>query len=149
MGAGNPLTVLRYRPECLGTGPTGISILHRSQIFSQCHIVGPISWSDCDVFSRLGLIMTIKSLISNNQTTPISQARTLIANHLGVSIGCVTDEAHFTDDLGADWLDRLELMIVIEDQFAGMEITDADIDQIEVVGDLIRYIETAGTGGVD
>jgi acyl carrier protein len=96
-----------------------------------------------------GLIMTIKSLISNNQTTPISQARTLIANHLGVSIGCVTDEAHFTDDLGADWLDRLELMIVIEDQFAGMEITDADIDQIEVVGDLIRYIETAGTGGVD
>jgi acyl carrier protein len=40
-------------------------------------------------------------------------------------------------------------MIVIEDQFAGMEITDADIDQIEVVGDLIRYIETAGTGGVD
>jgi hypothetical protein len=54
MGAGNPLTVLRYRPECLGTGPTGISMLHRSQIFSQCHIVGPISWSDCDVFSRLG-----------------------------------------------------------------------------------------------
>jgi hypothetical protein len=41
MGAGNPLTVLRYRPECLGTGPTGISILHRSQIFSQHHIVGP------------------------------------------------------------------------------------------------------------
>ena len=51
-----------------------------------------------------------------------------------------------TDDLGADWLDRLELMMVIEDQFAGVEITDTDIDQIEVVGDLIHYIETASTG---
>ena len=93
--------------------------------------------------------MTIDSLILSNQTTPISHVRTLIADHLGVSIGRVTDEAHFTDDLGADWLDRLELVMVIEDQFAGVEITDADVDQIEVVGDLIRYIETAGTGGVD
>ena len=89
--------------------------------------------------------MTIDSSISSNQPTPISQVRALIANHLGVSIGRITDETHFTDDLGADWLDRLELMMVIEDQFAGVEITDADIDQIEVVGDLIRYIETAGT----
>jgi acyl carrier protein len=36
-------------------------------------------------------------------------------------------------------------MMVIEDQFAGVEIADADVDQIEVVGDLIRYIETVGT----
>jgi hypothetical protein len=41
---------------------------------------------------------------------------TVIANHLGVDVKRVTDEAHFTDDLGADWLDRLELMIVIEDR---------------------------------
>ena len=47
--------------------------------------------------------------------------------------------------VGADWLDRLELLMVIEDQFAGVEIADADVDQIEVVGDLIRYIETVGT----
>jgi acyl carrier protein len=93
-----------------------------------------------------GLIMTIDSSASSNQPTPISQVRTLIANHLGVSIGRITDEAHFTDDLGADWLDRLELLMVIEDQFAGVEITDTDIDQIEVVGDLIHYIETASTG---
>ncbi len=59
-----------------------------------------------------------------------------------VSIDCVTEEAHFTDDLGADWLDRLELMMVVEDQLAGLEITDADVGQIEVVGDLIRYIKT-------
>ena len=57
---------------------------------------------------------------------------------------CVTftDEAHFTDDLGADWLDRLDLMIALEDQFPGLEITDDIIDRIELVGDLIRHIET-------
>ena len=51
--------------------------------------------------------------------------------------------AHLTNDLGADWLDRLELMIVIEDQFPAVEITDDDVDQIEVVGDLIRHIRGA------
>jgi acyl carrier protein len=96
--------------------------------------------------SDWGLIMTIDSSTSSNQPTPISQVRTLIANHLGVSIGRITDETHFTDDLGADWLDRLELMMVIEDQFVGVEITDTDLDQIEVVGDLIRHIEIAGNG---
>jgi acyl carrier protein len=67
--------------------------------------------------------------------------RTLIAIHLGVDVKRVTDEARFTDDLGADWLDCLELMILIEDQFVGVEMTDDDVDQIEVVGDLIRQIE--------
>jgi acyl carrier protein len=94
----------------------------------------------------LGLIMTIDSWTSSNQPTPISQVRTLIAKHLGVSIGRITDETHFTDDLGADWLDRLELMMVIEDQFVEVEITDTDLDQIEVVGDLIRHIEIADKG---
>jgi acyl carrier protein len=96
--------------------------------------------------SDWGLIMTIDSSTSSNQPTPISQVRTLIANHLGVSISRITDETHFTDDLGGDWLDRLELMMVIEDQFVGVEITDTDLDQIEVVCDLIRHIEIAGNG---
>ena len=59
----------------------------------------------------------------------------------GHSLKRMTDEAHFTDDLGADWLDRLELMIVIEDRFADVVITDEEVDQLEVVGDLIRHIE--------
>jgi acyl carrier protein len=82
-----------------------------------------------------------------NELFLIDDVRTLVANHLGVSVGRVTDEAHFTDDLGADWLDRLELMMVVEDQFAGVEITDDDVDQIEVVGDLIRFIETLDSEG--
>ena len=94
-----------------------------------------------------GLIMNITSLKSSQKATATSEVlafldvRTLIANQLGVDVKRVTDEAHFTDDLGADWLDRLELMIVIEDRFADVEITDEDIDQLEVVGDLIRHIE--------
>jgi acyl carrier protein len=76
--------------------------------------------------------------------------RALIAAHFEVDISRVTDEAHFIEDLGADWLDRLELMIMIEDQFAGVEVEDSDLNQIEVVGDLIHYIEArivrSGTG---
>ena len=68
--------------------------------------------------------------------------RTVIANHLGVDVKRVTDDAHFTDDLGADRLDRLELMIAIEDRFPDVIITDEDVDQIEVVGDLIHHIES-------
>jgi acyl carrier protein len=91
--------------------------------------------------------MMIGSLTPSGQATAVKEVfatddvRTLVANHLGISVGRVTDEAHFTNDLGADWLDRLELMMVVEDQFAGVEITDEDVDQIAVVGDLIRHIE--------
>ena len=93
-----------------------------------------------------GLTMTIASWRSCQKATlrevPASNdVRTLIANHLDVDVKRVTDEAHFTDDLGADWLDGLELMIVIEDRFAHVVITDEDVDQIEVIGDLIRHIK--------
>jgi len=66
--------------------------------------------------------MSIAGLTSTDQPTAIravfaaNDVRALIANHLGVSVGRVTDEAHFTEDLGADWLDRVDLMIAVEDQ---------------------------------
>jgi acyl carrier protein len=120
---------------------------------SQDFYTAPHYGADCLVGSQTystnwGPIMTIGGLTSSDQTTAIKAAfaandvRTLIANHLGVSVGRVTDDAHFTHDLGADWLDRLELMVAVEDQFVGVEITDDEIDRIEVVGDLIRHIET-------
>ena len=92
--------------------------------------------------------MIIGDLTLSEQTKAVkatfatNDVRTLIANQLGVSVARVTDDAHFTDDLGADWLDRLDLMIAVEDQFVGVEITDDEVDHIEVVGDLIRHIET-------
>ena len=90
--------------------------------------------------------MTVNDLTSKQQTMAMHQictandVRTIVAEHLGVDIKRVTDEAHFTDDFGADWVDRLELMIEIEDQFPAVEFTDDDVDQIGVVGDLIRHI---------
>jgi acyl carrier protein len=68
------------------------------------------------------------------------KARTLIAEYLGIEVKQVTDEAHF-GELGMDRYDRLELMILIEDAFIGVESTDNDAEQIEFVGDLIRHIE--------
>ena len=92
--------------------------------------------------------MSIAGLTSTEEATAINavfvanDVRALIANHLGVSVSRVTDEAHFTTDLGADWLDRLDLMMAVEDRFTGVEITDNDVDRIELVVDLIRHVET-------
>src|SRR5262249_21317054 len=116
-------------------------------IFEQRHIAERIAWSHPPhCIQPGGLLMTIGRLTLSGRITAIkevfatSDVRTLIANHLGISVGRVTDAAHITNDLGADWLDRLELMMAVEDQFAGVEITDEDVDQIAVVGDLIRHI---------
>jgi acyl carrier protein len=93
--------------------------------------------------------MTIASFkIQSNVTArqevlAAKDVRTLIARQLGVDVKRITDEAHFTDDLGADWLDRLELMIEIEAQFPNVEFTDNDVDQMDVVGDLIRHLKSA------
>jgi acyl carrier protein len=68
------------------------------------------------------------------------KVRSLIAEHLGVDAKRVSDDAHFRKDLGAYWLDRIDLMIAIEDRL-GVEIADDVADRIEAVGDLVRFIE--------
>ena len=80
---------------------------------------------------------------ARQEILPAKDVRILIARQLGVDVKRVTDEAHFADDLGADWLDRLELIIEIEAQFPAVEFTDEDVEQIDVVGDLIRHIKSA------
>jgi len=87
-----------------------------------------------------------RQMSARGEGSAIDKIRALVAAHLEVDVSRVTDDAHLIEDLGADWLDRLELMILLEDQFAGLEITDNDADQIEFVGDLIRYIEDAMVG---
>ena len=91
--------------------------------------------------------MTLTSLSSTQRTAPqasfdTNKARTLIAEYLNVDPTRITDEVHFNDDLGLDWLDRLELMILIEDEFPGIEISESDANQIELVGDLIRILRS-------
>jgi acyl carrier protein len=89
-------------------------------------------------FNRLNLT---QQTATSTEGFDIDKMRALIAEQLDVDITRVTEDAYFSDDLWANWLDRLELIIRIEDQFADVEITDDDADQIEVVGDLIRYID--------
>jgi acyl carrier protein len=70
----------------------------------------------------------------------------IVAEQLGIDPARLTDEARLRDDLGADWLDRLELMIAIEDQVAGVEIADVVVDQIDTIGDLMRVVESVENG---
>ncbi len=89
--------------------------------------------------------MTLSSLSKWTASQPdfdADKVRQLIAEYLGIDAERVMAEAHFSEDLGLDWLDRIELMILIEDEFAGVEISEDDANQIEVVGDLIRHVET-------
>jgi acyl carrier protein len=91
--------------------------------------------------------MALSSLSPMQQPAPrvnfdTDRVRTLIAEYLGVDANRVTDEARFSDDLGLDWLDRLELMILIEDEFTEIEFSESDATQIEVVGDLIRILKS-------
>src|SRR5262249_26553522 len=70
-----------------------------------------------------------------------NKVRALIAKYLGIDAERVTDEAHFRNNLDLDSLDQLELLILIEEEFSGVEFSDAAVEQIEIVGDLIRYME--------
>jgi len=64
----------------------------------------------------------------------------IIVEQLGVKPEEVTAEASFVDDLGADSLDTVELVMALEEEF-GIEIPDEDAEKIQTVGDAIRYIE--------
>jgi len=73
-----------------------------------------------------------------------SKVKEIIVNELGVEPEKVTPEASFVEDLGADSLDTVELVMAFEEEF-GMEIPDEEAEQLQTVGDAIRYIsEKAG-----
>jgi len=68
------------------------------------------------------------------------RVREIIAEQLMVDLEEVTDEASLVDDLGADSLDTVELLMEMEDEF-GIEIPDQDVEKIVTVGEAIAYIE--------
>ncbi|MGQ9695691.1 MAG: acyl carrier protein [Thermodesulfobacteriota bacterium] len=63
----------------------------------------------------------------------------IIVEQLGVNEEEVTSEASFIDDLGADSLDLVELIMAMEEEF-GLEISDEDAEKIQTVQDVINYI---------
>ncbi len=68
------------------------------------------------------------------------RVKKIVVEHLGVDAEEVTPEANFTDDLGADSLDIVELVMAFEEEF-GVEIPDDAAEKITTVGDAIAYID--------
>ena len=68
------------------------------------------------------------------------RVKKIVVEHLGVDETKVTDNASFIDDLGADSLDTVELVMAFEEEF-GIEIPDDAAESIVTVGDAVKYID--------
>jgi acyl carrier protein len=73
-------------------------------------------------------------------TTLLETITKIIVNQLGVDKTAIVPEAKFIDDLGADSLDIVELLMAVEDEY-GIEVPDEDAEGMQTVGDIVRYIE--------
>lgn len=75
-----------------------------------------------------------------NTEEVFEKVKAIIINQLGVADTAVTMEASFIDDLGADSLDIVELVMALEEEF-DIEIPDADAEKVVSVGDVVEYIK--------
>ena len=75
-----------------------------------------------------------------------AKVREIIVNELGVEAEKVTDDASFVEDLGADSLDTVELVMAFEEEF-GIDIPDEDAEQLRTVGDAIKYLKENASEG--
>jgi len=74
-----------------------------------------------------------------------AKIKKIVVENLGVSEDQVTDDAQFIQDLGADSLDQVELVMQLEEEF-GADIRDEDADKLNTVGDAINYIAARTSG---
>ncbi len=70
----------------------------------------------------------------------LEKVKTVVVEKLGVEPEKVTPEARFIEDLNADSLDIVELVMGLEDEF-GLEISDEEAENIRTVGDAVKFIE--------
>ena len=70
-----------------------------------------------------------------------NKVKKMVSDHLGVDEAKVLEESSFIDDLGADSLDTVELVMAFEEEF-GAEISDSEAEKILTVGDAIKFIES-------
>ncbi len=69
----------------------------------------------------------------------VERIRSIVADQLGVELGDCTADARILDDLGADSLDVVELVMALEDAF-DIEVADDDVEQIRTIGDVEKYV---------
>ena len=74
-------------------------------------------------------------------STTLDKVKEVVMDKLGVEEGKITEDAHFMDDLGADSLDTVELIMQLEEEF-GIEIPDEDAENIKTVGKAVGYIDS-------
>ena len=73
-------------------------------------------------------------------SSPAERVREIIVEQLGVNAEQVTDNAKFVEDLGADSLDTVELVMALEEEF-GTEIPDEEAEKLTTVGEAIAYVQ--------
>ena len=78
----------------------------------------------------------------SDETSTEDQIKKIVVDQLGVNADQITPEAKFIEDLGADSLDTVELVMALEEEF-GNEIPDEEAEKLTTVGDVIQYIEAA------
>ena len=81
---------------------------------------------------------TLRKIMSDDIS---SKVKKIVADHLGIDEAKVNDDSSFIDDLGADSLDTVELVMAFEEEF-GSEISDSEAEKILTVGDAIKFIES-------
>ncbi len=69
------------------------------------------------------------------------RVNTIIGDHLGVERGNLVSEANLLDDLGADSLDVVELIMALEEEF-GVEVPDEDVERIRTIRDIVDYMSS-------
>ncbi len=70
------------------------------------------------------------------------KVKSIIVEQLGVNEEQVTTDAKFIEDLGADSLDTVELVMAFEEEF-GIEVPDEEAEKLQKVGDVVSYVESA------
>lgn len=70
----------------------------------------------------------------------LERIKEIVAENLGAEVENLTNETSFKEDLGADSLDLMEMVMALEDEYS-VEIPTEDLEQIETIGDVVAYIE--------
>lgn len=86
--------------------------------------------------------MCVKEIKKQEHQDIFNKVRNIVAQQLGVDKQQVTLEAHFANDLGADSLDTVELVMAIEEEFS-IEIPDQDAEKISTLNQAVEFIKQA------
>ncbi len=96
---------------------------------------------ECILVDKTFKLFINKINLRNKMSDDISnKVKKIVADHLGIDETKVNDDSSFIDDLGADSLDTVELVMAFEEEF-GSEISDSDAEKILTVGDAVKFIE--------